>query len=103
MEKYSLYIGRYKDLPEEEFSYFSPMSGYMLVYSQKEVEGLKKVLPEKESKLSSDERAWLTQTKLTISARHFGQSMEEATKNAEQFFELLKKELKAEQEKANKG
>lgn len=68
MNQYQLFIGRYKELPEEEYSYYTPTSGYMLVFTDKDISdsGFKKVLPEKEQELPNDAKIWLINARLSV-------------------------------------
>ena len=104
MDKYRLFIGRYKELPEKEFTYYTPTSGYMLVYTNKDIQeqGFKKVLPEKECNLLQEEKTWLQMTKLTLLAKAISVSAEQVTESINRFAECLKKELEEEKQKDQK-
>ena len=104
MEKYQLFIGRYKELPYEEYTYYTPISGYMLVYTKNSIEdkGFKKVIPEKEVGLKQEEKTWLAATKLTIVSKDASVSMQELTESMNRFMDLLEKVMKENAEKTKK-
>ena len=100
MQKYSLYIGKFQKLPEEvKYSYYSPKSGYLLAYRDKEIKGLKKVPVENETRLTSEEKVWLRQCKMTVAVKTHQDHEEEYAKQLNSFLDELEKELKSGSEK----
>lgn len=101
--KYSLYIGKYTELPKEvKFDYFSAESGYLLAYHDSPIEGMRLVPAEKEVRLSTEERAWLLKCKLKVNAEAVKENYDETITALSDFLEAFEKELKTETEKKAK-
>lgn len=100
MKKYNLYIGPYKELPDEvEYSYYSVDSKYMLVYHHEPIENMQTVPLEKQSRLTQEEKAWLFMTKQTVNMMHETENLSEITASLTDFLKFFEEELKSEKEK----
>lgn len=100
MDKYELFIGRYKELPNEEYTYYSSNSGYMLCYTENDLEkeGFKKVLVDKIIKLPQDERTWLAMIKMSVTAKYLNETIVDTTKRMNVFLDFLEQVLRETQE-----
>lgn len=103
-----LYIGKLEDMPEgEKYTFYSPESGYLLVYSQNADLPLGKVPLRNEQKLKKAERQWLRYVRMEIvanalseAAREMGESAQNTATIMNEFCSNLEKELKAETDNA---
>lgn len=97
MEKYNLFIGRYKELPEEKYTYYTPNSGYMLVFTDNPLldSSFKKVLPEKIENLKIEERMWLSSTKLVIAGNMCAVNCQEVARSMNKFLDVFEENLKS--------
>lgn len=103
-----LYIGKLEDMPEgEKYTFYSPESGYLLVYSQNANLPLGKVPLRNEQKLKKAERQWLRYVRMEIvanalseAAREMGESAQNTATIMNEFCSNLEKELKAEADNA---
>lgn len=105
MEKqYKLYASKTTQVPSGvEFSIVPCCSAgrYMLVYTDKELDGSFKEIDEN-IKLEQEERSWVTQCKLTINSRAVKEQEETYAELLNGFCDKLAEELKNEQGKAKK-
>ncbi len=103
-ENYTLYIGKLEDMPEDEnYTFYSPESGYLLVYSQNADLPLGKVPLQNEQKLKKAEHQWLRYVRMGIAINAISEAareMSESTQNTaavmNEFCSNLEKELKTE-------
>lgn len=98
MSKFQLNIGRYKELPKEKYTFYSPESGYMLVFTDKDIDGFIKVAEEKENRLTADERAWLRKSKTETIKSALKNNQKEYTEVLNNFLDKFEDELKKEVE-----
>lgn len=103
-----LYIGKLDDMPEgEKYTFYSPESGYLLVYSQNANLPLGKVPLRNEQKLKKAERQWLRYVRMEIVANALSEAAREISASTagtaavmNEFCSNLEKELKAEADNA---
>lgn len=103
-----LYIGKLEDMPEgEKYTFYSPESGYLLVYSQNADLPLGKVPLRNEQKLKKAERQWLRYVRMEIAVNAIGEAAREISASTagtvavmNEFCSNLEKELKAEADNA---
>lgn len=101
MDKYTLYIGSYKELSDEiEYSYYSTESKYMLAYHNKPIDCMQAVPLEKQSRLTQEEKAWLFMTKQTVNMKAQTENLADITDKLQGFLSVFEKELKAETKKS---
>lgn len=105
--KYKLYAGKLTDLHENiRFSFYARGSKYILVFSDIEPTGFIEVTEEMQTKLKKEEREWLLKCKMTVSTEHIMENSKEYSKAlmeyADTLEEMLKEEVKKQEEEANK-
>jgi hypothetical protein len=108
IKNYTLYIGKLDDMPEgEKYTFYSPESGYLLVYSDNTDLPLGRVPAENEAKLKKTERDWLRYARMEIAVSAIGEAAREISASTagtvavmNEFCSNLEKELKAEADNA---
>lgn len=96
MAKYELYIGKYHKDIKSKYTFYSVESGYMLVFSDKTIEGFTLVPDEKTNRLTSDERTWLRRCKTEVIKKSLKENQKEYTQLLNSFLDQVENELEKE-------
>ena len=103
--RYKLYIGRYTVLPEDHgYSYFSPASGYLLLYTADPPGGdFREVPPANEYRLAPDERQWLRASRFEVNRLAMERGREDYCRVLSAFLEAFDDECRSALEQQKGG
>lgn len=101
-EEYALYVSEIQAIPQgyERYSFIPPHNRYLLIYSDKPIEGAKKPfakVDESQITLNKEEQRWLMECKLRINAEFIKNRACEFTEAVDKFLEVFERELQKEQ------